>query len=627
MQRGEGLRERLRWLSMPLCFLSCIVLDYGFRYVYLSVEEVELSTPSSALFTVGWALMFTGLAALLPGLARRIVTIGASCLFSALIVVHGAFYNIFGHFFSFSDLNYAGDGAKFFSWSYVKVRKALLPCIVLGVLLMVAAALLVRRKEEEEKDWTYWPKKAGVVLLATVGFVMVARTHRNMMPVEEYVWWGSSYDENAAVAVEYERFTDPSRWMMETGLYQYTVRDLMVSTGWGGGSQSLEKLDEFFRMRGEQISGENEMTGVFRGKDLMMIMLESIDTWLLTEDYMPNLYRLQQEGIDFQRFYTPLHLTAGTFNTEIVSQTGLFPSSAGVNVSNYVDNSFPLSLAHLFREAGYRADSFHSASRSIYSRWAIHTNLGFEHYYNYVEMEMEDYQLDSQMMGGYQLMTGAEPFFTYIITYSGHGPYTEEMGNISAPHMERAEAAVARSGVEGAEEDMAEYTQAVAHAMETDAFVGELLAALEADGKLEDTVLLFYTDHYGKYMTNKRFLCQVKGVEADGPELYRTPCFLYSADQQARKVDKYVSTVDLMPTLINAFGLDAERRWYVGDDIFGDRGGFVIFPGGSWLDESGYWSGSDAKADRERAADVRARVDACADCLKLDYFREMGETS
>jgi hypothetical protein len=36
------------------------------------------------------------------------------------------------------------------------------------------------------------------------------------------------------------------------------------------------------------------MTGVFEGKNLIMIQLEAIDTWMLTEAYMPNLCAIKQ---------------------------------------------------------------------------------------------------------------------------------------------------------------------------------------------------------------------------------------------------------------------------------------------------------------------------------------------
>ena len=118
---------------------------------------------------------------------------------------------------------------------------------------------------------------------------------------------------------------------------------------------------------------------------------------------------------------------------------------------------------------------------------------------------MNDYMLDAQMLGGYELMTEGDRFYSYIITYSGHGPYTQEMDNIAGPHLKEAQAAVERSGVTGSAENMEEYTRAVAHAMETDQFIGQLVERLEAEGLLENTALVLYADHYGKYMTDKEF--------------------------------------------------------------------------------------------------------------------------
>lgn len=590
-------------------------MDFSFRYFYLFLGPAQLFTETSLRFTLGWALLLTGAAALLPVAVRRVFMISSCALFSLLVVLNGVMFNIFGHFFSFSDMRYAGDGVRFFSWSYIRLRKALLLCVALSLLMSVLAALLARRRE---KDWATGLRQAGAVLLASVGLVVVGRAHLSLLPADSQMVWSSQYDEAGA---RYKRFTDPNFWLHEVGLYQYSVRDLCVSMGWENDPVGVTRLDRFFQERQEQVSGDNDLTGALQGKNLIMVMLESVDTWLLTEDYMPNLYALQQRSVDFTRFYTPLMLSAGTFNTEIMSQTGLIPTPVGVGPVTYADNSFPLSLANLFGRAGYTARSFHSASPTIYTRGRIHVNLGFEAYHNYVAMGMDDYQLDSQMLGGYGLMTEGEPFFSFVITYSGHGPYNGELANISAAHMDAARAAVARSGVTDTEENMEEYVQAVAHVMETDAFVGGLLDALEADGKLEDTVLLFYTDHYGKYMSDREFLCRLKGVSAVSPELYRTPCFLYSADLEAQKVDKYAGPVDLIPTLVNLFGLDADRGWYVGDDIFGSGGGFVVFPNCAWLDERGYWNGSEPDADRERAADVRRRTEACADCLHSDYYR------
>lgn len=613
--------RKLSFLSLPLCFFSFVFLDYSFRFFYRFVGNTALLSWKPMLFTLGWSLLLTSLIALLPRLGRRIAMMVLIGLFSLLTIVHGAMFKIFGNFFTFSDTNFAGDGAKFFSWTYLDLRKAFLLCVVLAVLLMALAAFLAQKPKPGSR---WWKSRLAALGLAALSIVPIACTHSAMMPKADTMWWGNTYDPNAEPEA-YREFTDSNRCMMLTGLYQYTFRNFTVSFGIGGDHQSAEKLDQFYEDRAGNISGDNELTGALKDQNFIMVMLESIDTWLLTPDYMPNLYRLQQAGVDFSNFYTPLYLSAGTFNTEIVSQTGLVPAVSGLSSAAYSTNSFPLSLAHLFEDAGYAANSFHSASPSIYSRGSVHVNLGFEAYHNYVDMGMDDYQLDSQMVRAYDQLAPDGRFFTYIITYSGHGPYTEEMKNISDPHYEAAKAAVARSGVTGSAANMEEYTLAVAHAMETDEFIGGLVDRLEEEGRMEDTALLFYADHYGKYMTDKEFLEKVKGVDGDPVELYHTPCFLYGAGLPAQKAEKYASTVDLVPTLVNLFDLPADRRYYVGDDIFGDKGGVVLLPNYAWYDGTTYYSSGYAGETTEemaaRTADVKERLTAAMDTLKCDYFK------
>lgn len=617
----------LRTLCLPLCCLSLVVLDLAIRSVYGFLGDTGLLDWRPCLFTLLWTLLFTALISLLPKWGRRGAMLALELLFVILCVTHGTLYNVTGRLFTFSDMSFAGDGAKFFSWSYLRMRKLYLLLLLLSVLMMGAAVALAGCPPKRKRTWKC--RVCALVLAAVCGAGLGA-VHRACMPKGDVLRWDGVYALDSREE-SYREFTNSGRCMAMTGLYQYTLRDLAISRGWVGDVQSVEKLDDYFEERSREISGENEMTGVLEGKNLIMVMMESIDTWLVTEDYMPNLWQLRQTGVDFCRFYTPLYLSAGTFNTEIITQTGLIPAASGLSGAAYMTNSFPLSLANQFRDKGYSANSFHSASPDIYNRGAVHENLGFEAYHFFADMGMEDYQLDSQMLGGYDQMVAGAPFYTYIITYSGHGPYNEEMGNIAAPHYEEAKAAVAASGVTGSQENMEEYTRAVAHAMETDEWIGGLVDRLRQDGHLTedgggDTVLLLYADHYGKYMSDKDFLKELKGVTAEDPaELYHTPCVLYGGGLAAQKVDKVCSSVDLVPTLANLFRLDADRTYYFGDDIFGDRGGTVFLPNG-WYDGAicytASYQGQVTEEMKARSEEVSKRVKASGDALKCDYFKK-----
>lgn len=616
----QVFRSRFSWASLPLCFFSLCLLDAALRYVFRSAGSTRFLDWRALVFTGAWSCFWTALTALLPPLARRISMGVLGVFFSLLTLVHGVMYHIFGEFFSFSDTNFAGDGARFFSLTYFQIPLGLVGGILLALLVMALGIFLVPSHKPGKRRW---PLRVGALVVAAAAIGGIFSLHNSLMPKEDTMWWGNAYDPKNEKQ-SYKEFTDSNRNLMMTGLYQYTVRDFLVSFGLEGDVLSLDRLDEYFETRSQETGVENQLTGALKGKNLIMVMLESIDTWLLTPEYMPNLYGLEQESVDFVHHYTPLFLSAGTFNTEFISQTGLLPAPTGLSSSAYSTNEFPLSLAHLFAQEGYEVNSFHSASPSIYSRGSVHENLGFEAYHDYTDLGMDDYMLDSQLIRGYDQIAPEGNFFSYIITYSGHGPYTEALSNISDPHLEAAEQAVAASGITGSAANMEEYTLAVAHAMETDQFVGELVDRLEEEGRLQDTVLVFYTDHYGKYMSDKEFLNQLKGVEEGDPELYRTPCFLYSQDLTAQKVDKYVSVADLVPTLVNLFSLDTDGRYYAGDDIFGEGGGVVMFPNGAWYDGETYFSdqytGEITSELEEISAQVNEREQASFDALKSDYF-------
>lgn len=615
----KAIPRPLGLLSLPLFFLALAFLDYAFRWIYAFTGATQLLSLKPMCFTLGWALLVTALVSLLPRrLPRRIGMLVLGGFFAFLVVLNAVMFNIFGHFFSFADMNFAGDGAKFFSWTYFHLPKKLILCIVLYLALVVTAAFL---PDPILSRHARFRLRLAALGLAALAFVPIGVAAHRLAPKADSMWWGNTYDPTDEREL-YREFTDANRCMKLTGLYQYTFRNLVVSMGWGADGRTMEQLDQYFDQREQELAlqGSNEMTGILKGKNLIMVMLESIDTWLMQPDYMPNLCGLSEEGVNFTEFYTPLFLSAGTFNTEIISQTGMVPPVSGMSSAAYSTNRFPYSLASLFAKEGYRVKSFHSANPSIYSRGSVHTNLGFEAYHSYKEMGMNDYMLDAQMLGGYELMTEGDRFYSYIITYSGHGPYTQEMDNIAGPHLKEAQAAVERSGVTGSAENMEEYTRAVAHAMETDQFIGQLVERLEAEGLLENTALVLYADHYGKYMTDKEFLAQIKGTDRSPVELYRTPCVLYGAGLKAQVMHKTGWSGDLAPTIANLYGLEGGAKYYAGEDLFNSGKGLAMFPNSGWYDGETYYSGGQEESG-ERTAQVKQRESASMDALRSDYFK------
>ena len=561
----QALQARLPrlapWAHLLLYALTLLALDLGFRWLCRSALTGGWDNALRLLpFTLGWILVLTGAAALLPRTARRVFMVLSVLLAAALCVVHGVFINMFRKFFSFADMAFAGDGAAFADLSYLMIRKAILLWLVLCLALAFLAAVLVPPSPA--------PRRQGAVSLV-LGLALILVTRYGILGKSDVIIW----DQNADPAFLYEDFSDSRACLSMLGIYQYTFRDLAQL--WSPGAQlSAAETAEVRNYLDGRSHEENRMSGLFQGKNVMMVQLEAIDTWMLDPDYMPSLWAVKEDSIVFANHHTPAFITAGTFNTEFMVNTSLLPAESGVSMSVYTRNSFPNSLAHLFRQAGYTAQSFHGSEGDVYNRQAVHENLGYETYWSGSAMGMEDYTMDRHLMAGYEEMTGKEPFFSFVITYSGHGPYGPD-NPIGQAHQAEADAAAKR------EEDM--YRYAVAHAMETDLFIRELMARLEAEGRLEDTVLIFYADHYNYYLLNDALNEIIKGVDTMN-QLTHTDWFIYDGGAHRETVEKVTFSLDVAPTIANLFDLSADYAAMLGDDAFGPGGGYVFFDDNSWFD-------------------------------------------
>lgn len=623
VKRVRRLRPAPLWLSLLPAFLAYFFLDFSLRLFYGSMSDVSLWAWQPLVFTLLWSGTMTAIAALLPRTGRRIFLLVTFVPFALLTIAHCVLYQLTGTCFSFADLAYAGDGARFVSAAYFHLKVGQWLSIAVCLALMLCAVIFTPQ--------THVGRRGGIAaaVLAAACAAGIFVVHTTQMPrgsaVEhsEYLAWDNA-ESHDTLADAYAEFTNANRCLMFSGLYQYTVRGAVV-TIWPqttADTERIAELDAYYAAHPKQ-AADTPMTGAFAGKNLILIMMESVDDWLVTPEYMPNLYRMEQEGVYFRNYYAPIFLAAATFNSEFTANTGLIAPEYQVRNSYYSEHALPYSLANLFRDAGYRARSYHAANPNIYNRGQIHLNFGYESYNDYDDLGMDDYMLDSQLLRGYDQIVSDEPFFSFIITYSGHGPYTGEQDTISAPHLARARAVIDYSTVPyTTEAQKEEYTRAVAQAMETDAFIGGLRKQLEADGHAEDTVLMLFTDHYCKYFSDTELIEAIKGT-SDHNLLSNVPFVIWTEGITPQVYDKYVSTMDIAPTIVDLFSLDADLRYYVGNDMFGPDGGVVYFRNYAWYDGKTYDTGNDASTNPAVLAmrrQVREQLDVSQDTFRYDYF-------
>jgi phosphoglycerol transferase MdoB-like AlkP superfamily enzyme len=381
------------------------------------------------------------------------------------------------------------------------------------------------------------------------------------------------------------------------------------------------------------------MTGLFEGKDMILVLMESMDDWMIGE-HTPTISRLMSEGINFTQFYTPGYGGIRTFNTEFCINTGSYLSSQGGYAFDYVTNHFDQSLASELTDLGYSAKTFHYNDPAFYSRGEFSPAMGYEEYVYYrdyvSEDAWEDQQYDDTLLfendGLCDEFFREGQNFNFVITRSAHLSYQYNevlswWGMKKYPEY---------WGMTGSEETDCAYLKARL----VDDFFTRLLEELEARGRLENTVIIAVTDHYtygyrhDDGATDYETLMQLSGVDQQ-LLLERTPCFIWSADIQPMVVEKTMNTADLLPTVLNLLGVRSSYH-YIGCDAFDPNyDGFAPFADGSWIcGNLGYDASEDALftldgtepvATAEFLAEMHRRVEAFVEnnnlILKTDYYK------
>ena len=128
----------------------------------------------------------------------------------------------------------------------------------------------------------------------------------------EYLAWDNA-ESHDTLADAYAEFTNANRCLMFSGLYQYTVRGAVV-TIWPqttADTGRIAELDAYYAAHPKQ-AADTPMTGAFAGKNLIFIMMESMDDWLVTPESRPNGGRNP-----FQYFVVPMKGFAAFHDTMV----------------------------------------------------------------------------------------------------------------------------------------------------------------------------------------------------------------------------------------------------------------------------------------------------------------------
>jgi lipoteichoic acid synthase len=336
--------------------------------------------------------------------------------------------------------------------------------------------------------------------------------------------------------------------------------------------------------------------GAYRGRNLIIIQVESLNTFVLQKKYegqeiTPNLNKLIGESWYFPNTYSETGV-GNTADAEFVVNTSLYTPRIQAAPVQYATRTIP-GLPRLLTAMGYDTWTIHPNTISYWNRNQLYPAIGWGRYYEKAffngvdpigEFGSSDEELAKRTL---ELVGAAEasgtPFYAQVITLSAHGPFD---GIPESRRPVKTPADLADS------ELMGKYLSAQSYG---DMAVGRFIDGLKASGAWDNSIVMVYGDHSGM-MNNDLAGEDAMGARkllgrSYGPADRQRVSLMIHLPGQTQPVlrQDVVGQVDFMPTAADLLGLDLSEVPHMGRSVFVDSNSLVplraYLPGGTFVND------------------------------------------
>ena len=147
------------------------------------------------------------------------------------------------------------------------------------------------------------------------------------------------------------------------------------------------------------ISKGDDLQGLLKDKNLILIHMESLNTFLLESELtsvrMPFLQALLEQSFYFSQFYNNVGMGVSS-DGELSVMTGLYPMGDRTLYWEYNKDPYDLdSLVRYMNRAGYYSEAIHGDKETFYNRDLIYPEMyGFDRFYSLEDAIAEGYNVE-----------------------------------------------------------------------------------------------------------------------------------------------------------------------------------------------------------------------------------------
>ena len=573
-------------------------MDICFKFFAFN-DLFSLSTVYIILFNSAIAIIMTLLETLFTKIINKILSIIFTLFIIAIYISQFIYFKFYDAIYSIYSLFHGGQVFEFMESIMDVVLRNIVP-IIIFILPFILFLILFKKLDFERKNYKFYIILLPIsILLHVLVLFLINSTDKN----EVYSSYGLYYNTHVPkltvkdFGVLTEMRLDLKRTIFgfnekiviqkeeqEEVVIEKEVKYHVIDIDFdklieNENDKSIKEMHEYFNSI--MPLEENDYTGMFKGKNLIVFVAEAFSPMAVNKELTPTLYKLYEEGFQFTNFYTPVFYVS-TSDGEYTSLQSLLPKNGTWSMSVSSDHYLPFVYGNLFKKYGYNTRAYHDGWSTYYNRHLSHPNMGYTYkacgnglnincnIWPQSDIEMIEKSVDDYI--------NEDHFMTYYLTVSGHLRYTY-MGNrmasknkkyvIDMPYSEPIQAYLA--------------TQ-----IELDRAIEVLIEKLKEAGKLDDTVIAISADHYPYGLEKEDIVSYADYVEDAKYDIHKNTFLLWNSKMEnSIKVTKYASSLDILPTVLNLFGLKYDSRLLMGNDILSDKEGIVIFNDRSWISSYG----------------------------------------
>jgi len=409
--------------------------------------------------------------------------------------------------------------------------------------------------------------------------------------------------------------------------------------------ERTKTLDTYFASK--LPTQKNKYTGMFKDYNVITVMCESFSPYLIDEERTPTLYKMANEGIVFNNYYSTI--SDNTSNSEYVLLNSLLPDTSLLgkgwqtfyeynSCTASVNNLMPNTLNNIFKEDGFKSLGFHYYYGSYYGRNKTHPNFGMDFYYmthglkKTEDWPTSDLEMMQQSVPYYLKKNDAgsiDRFCTYYLTFSGHMQYRFDTNNVANRNKEYSDGLPYEEAVRAYVSCNQELEKAMAY----------LVDELDDAGVLDNTLIILLPDHY-PYTLGLNKLSQLADKDLLATDFdkefnqYEGCLLMWSSSmKEPIVVDDMMCELDILPTTLNLLGIDYDSRLLMGTDIFSNSEHIAILGDRSFITDKIFFNATTGETTKRTSEDVsdeyinrisalvKNKFTISTEILYTDYYR------